>query len=337
MTSETMLRTPATLTRQPLQVRSKRSASDCVVELELVHPDGAALPGWQPGAHIELHLPSGLSRQYSLCGNPDDNSSYRLGILNDPTSRGGSSYVHTGLAEDDILEVSGPRNNFELVESPEYHFLAAGIGVTPMMPMLDEAERRGARWKLTYMGRSRSSMAFWQELAAKYPGRIDIRPDDEFGFPDLGALLGKPRDGVKVYACGPEGLLRALEGICAGWPAGTLHLERFAPKDPAAAKAPAISFRVKLALSGMELEVPARPQHRGGGRGSRRAGHLLLHGRHLRHLRDPHPLRRGRPPRLRPQRRGKSGQRDDDDLRLAVQVRRPRTRTLESPETHSAH
>ena len=256
MTSETMLRTPATLTRQPLQVRSKRSASDCVVELELVHPDGAALPGWQPGAHIELHLPSGLSRQYSLCGNPDDNSSYRLGILNDPTSRGGSSYVHTGLAEDDNLEVSGPRNNFELVESPEYHFLAAGIGVTPMMPMLDEAERRGARWKLTYMGRSRSSMAFWQELAAKYPGKIDIHPDDEFGFPDLGALLGKPRDGVKVYACGPEGLLRALEGICAGWPAGTLHLERFAPKDPAAAKAPAISFRVKLALSGMELEVP---------------------------------------------------------------------------------
>ena len=257
MTSETLLRTPATLTRQPLQVRSKRSASDCVVELELVHPDGAALPEWQPGAHVELHLPSGLSRQYSLCGSPDDTSSYRLGILNDPTSRGGSSYVHAGLAEEDILEVSGPRNNFELVDSPEYHFLAAGIGVTPMMPMLEEAERRGARWRLTFMGRARSSMAFWQELADKYPGRIDIRPDDEFGFPDLGALLGNPRDGVKIYACGPEGLLRALEGICAGWPAGTLHLERFAPKDPAAANAPAISFRVKLALSGMELEVPA--------------------------------------------------------------------------------
>lgn len=257
MTSETMLRTPATLIRQPLQVRSKRSASDSVVELELVHPDGAALPGWQPGAHIELHLPSGLSRQYSLCGSPDDSSSYRLGILNDPASRGGSSYVHSGLAEDDILEVSGPRNNFELVESPEYHFLAAGIGVTPMMPMLEEAERQGARWKLTFMGRSRSSMAFWKELADKYPGKINIRPDDEFGYPDLGALLGNPRAGVKIYACGPEGLLRALEGICTDWPAGTLHLERFAPKDPAATKAPASSFRVKLALSGLELEVPA--------------------------------------------------------------------------------
>jgi ferredoxin-NADP reductase len=227
------------------------------VELELVHPEGAALPEWQPGAHVELHLPSGLSRQYSLCGSPDDTSSYRLGILNDPISRGGSSYVHAGLAEGDILEVSGPRNNFGLADSPEYHFLAAGIGVTPMMPMLEEAERRGASWKLTYMGRSRSSMAFWQELADNYPGRIDIRPDDEFGFPDLGALLGNPRGGLKIYACGPEGLLRALEGICAGWPAGTLHLERFAPKDPAAAKAPAISFRVKPALSGMELEVPA--------------------------------------------------------------------------------
>lgn len=257
MTSETMLRMPAALTRQPLQVRRKRAASDGVVELELVQPDGATLPGWQPGAHVELHLPSGLSRQYSLCGSPADNSSYRLGILNAPESRGGSSYVHSGLAEDDILEVSGPRNNFELVKSPEYHFLAAGIGVTPMMPMLEEAERQGASWKLTYMGRSRSSMAFWQELAARYPGRVDIRPDDEFGFPDLGALLGNPRDGVKIYACGPEGLLRALEGSCTAWPAGTLHLERFAPKDSAMSSARAISFRVKLALSGLELEVPA--------------------------------------------------------------------------------
>jgi ferredoxin len=100
-------------------------------------------------------------------------------------------------------------------------------------------------------------MAFWQELAARYPGRIDIRPDDESGFPDLDALLGAPRDGVRIYACGPEGLLRALEGICAAWPAGTLHLERFAPKDPAATRAPAISFRVKLALSGLEFDVPA--------------------------------------------------------------------------------
>lgn len=257
MTSETMLRTPRAVLRQPLQVRTKRTASDCVVELELVHPDGDALPEWQPGAHVELHLPSGLSRQYSLCGNPHDNSSYRLGILNAPDSRGGSSYLHAGLAEDDILDVSGPRNNFELVESPAYHFIAAGIGVTPIMPMLEEAERRGARWKLTYTGRTRSSMAFWQELADKYRGKIEIRPDDEFGFPDLGALLGNPRDDIKIYACGPEGLLRALEGICAAWPAGTLHLERFAPKDPGGAGAPASSFRVKLALSGLELDVPA--------------------------------------------------------------------------------
>jgi ferredoxin-NADP reductase len=257
MTAETMLSTADTLTRQPLQVRSKRLVSDCVVELELVHPDGAQLPSWQPGAHVELHLPSGLSRQYSLCGSPAQDSGYRLGVLNDPNSRGGSSYVHGELAEGDILEVSGPRNHFELVPSPEYHFVAAGIGITPMMPMLEQAQRQGARWKLTFMGRSRSSMAFWQELTAMYPGRIDLRPDDESGFPDLGALLGEPRDGVKIYACGPEGLLRALEGITAAWPAGTLHLERFAPKDPGALTATASSFTVKLALSGLELLVPA--------------------------------------------------------------------------------
>lgn len=257
MTATTLEKTHAAVTRMPLQVRAKRAASDCVVELELVHPDGADLPAWQPGAHIEVHLPSGLNRQYSLCSNPDDGGAYRLGILNEPASRGGSKFVHEELQEGDIIEVSGPRNNFALAESQAYHFIAAGIGVTPMMPMVAEAERQGAEWKMTFMGRSRTSMAFWQELADKYPGKVNIRPDDEFGFPDLAGLLGEPQEDVKIYACGPEGLLRALEGATGNWPAGTLHLERFAPKDAEALAAAKSSFTVKLALSGMEFEVPA--------------------------------------------------------------------------------
>lgn len=256
MTAQTLERTQTALDRTPLQVRAKRTASDCVVELELVHPDGAGLPAWQPGAHIEVHLPSGLSRQYSLCSHPDDGTAYRLGVLNEQASRGGSKFVHEELQEGDIIEVSGPRNNFALVESPAYHFIAAGIGVTPMMPMVEEAERNGAEWKMTFMGRSRTSMAFWKELADKYPGKVNIRPDDEFGFPDLAVLLGAPQDNVKIYACGPEGLLRALEGATDSWPEGTLHLERFAPKDTEAMNAAKSSFTVKLALSGMEIEVP---------------------------------------------------------------------------------
>lgn len=255
MTVESPRRTDALVYRMPLQVRARRDASDCVVELELVDPQGGELPPWQPGAHLEVHLPSGLNRQYSLCSNPAEAGAYRLGILNDPNSRGGSREVHEVLREGDIVEVSGPRNLFPFVQSPEYHFIAAGIGITPMIPMIQEAERTGADWKLTFMGRSRTSMAFWRELADRYPGKVDIRPDDEFGFPDLAGLLGAPRPDVAIYACGPEGLLRALEGITGEWPAGTLHLERFAPKpDIPAAKT---SFTVKLALSGLEIEVPA--------------------------------------------------------------------------------
>ncbi|MFD1212019.1 PDR/VanB family oxidoreductase [Arthrobacter sp. GCM10027362] len=256
MTAQTLERTQAAVTRMPLQVRAKRTASDCVVELELVHPGGAELPAWEPGAHLEVHLPSGLSRQYSLCSSPEDSAAYRLGILNELASRGGSRFVHEKLQEGDIIEVSGPRNNFALVESPAYHFIAAGIGVTPMMPMVEAVERGGAEWKMTFMGRSRTSMAFWKELADKYPGKVNIRPDDEFGFPDLAALLGEPAENVKIYACGPEGLLRALEGATGDWPEGTLHLERFAPKDAGALTAAKSSFKVKLALSGMEIEVP---------------------------------------------------------------------------------
>ncbi|WP_411733360.1 PDR/VanB family oxidoreductase [Paeniglutamicibacter sp.] len=256
MTVESPARTDALVYRAPLQVLAKKDASDCVTELELVDPQGAGLPAWQPGAHLEIHLPSGLSRQYSLCSSPTESGTYRLGILKDPNSRGGSQEVHEKIEAGDILEVTGPRNHFPFVESAEYHFIAAGIGITPMMPMMEEAERNGKDWTLTYMGRSRTSMAFWSELADKYPGKVDIRPDDECGFPDLAALTGTPREGVKIYACGPEGLLRALESLTAeSWPAGTLHLERFAPKPVVAAAK--TSFTVKLALSGIEIEVPA--------------------------------------------------------------------------------
>ncbi|WP_127131199.1 PDR/VanB family oxidoreductase [Georgenia sp. SYP-B2076] len=239
-----------------LTVAAKRAASDCVAELVLTHPDGEELPAWLPGAHLDVHLPCGLDRQYSLCGSPSDRTSYRLAVLREPAGRGGSQFVHDELAEGIRVEVSGPNNHFELVTSPAYRFLAAGVGVTPLMPMVEAAEAEGAEWSLTYLGRSRSSMAFWEELSARYPGRVEVRPDDEQGVADLPSLLGGPREGVAVYACGPEGFLRALEAAMEPWPANALHVERFAPKDAEALSKDRGSFTVKLAMSDMELEVP---------------------------------------------------------------------------------
>ncbi|MFH5823171.1 PDR/VanB family oxidoreductase [Georgenia sp. AZ-5] len=239
-----------------LEVVEKRLASDCVVELVLAHPEGMPLPGWLPGAHLDLRLPNGLSRQYSLCGSPSDTSRYRLAVLREPKSRGGSVYVHDELGPGSLVDVAGPTNHFELVTAPTYRFLAAGVGITPLMPMIEAAEREGADWTLTYMGRSRSSMAFWRELEERHPGKVAVRPDDEAGVPDLLALVGEPADGTLVYACGPEGFLRALETVMESWPDGALHLERFAPKDAEALTKDRGCFKVRLAMSDMEVEVP---------------------------------------------------------------------------------
>lgn len=239
-----------------LQVAAKRPASDGVVELVLEHPDGEPLPSWAPGAHLDLHLPGGITRQYSLCGPPTDTSRYRLAVLREQESRGGSRYVHDELVEGAILEAAGPINHFELAPAPRYRFLAAGVGITPLMPMMEAAERAGAEWTLVYMGRSRASMAFWAELADLYPGRVEVRPDDERGLPDLTSLVGDPQEDTLVYACGPEGFLRALEATMQPWPAGALHVERFAPKDADALTRDRGSFTIKLAMSDMELEVP---------------------------------------------------------------------------------
>ncbi|GAA3884325.1 PDR/VanB family oxidoreductase [Leifsonia kafniensis] len=247
----------APLDGEPLTIRARRDVSDSVVEIEFVNPDGFSLSAWKPGAHLELTLPNGLVRQYSLCSDPDEIGSYRVAVLKDPRSRGGSAFIHDEVREGDVLMVSGPRNNFEFVEAPDYHFVAAGIGITPMIPMIEHAERTGATWKLSYLGRSRASMAYSDSLASRYPNKVDIRPDDEFGFPNLPALLGEPRDNVKIYACGPEGVLKALEGIVSDvWPADTLRLERFAPNDAEALTKNRTSFTVKLTLSGLEFEVP---------------------------------------------------------------------------------
>jgi cytochrome P450/ferredoxin-NADP reductase len=239
----------------PVRVAAKQQAADGVVTLTLRPVDGRPLPAWTPGAHVDLLLGDGVpNRQYSLSGDAGDRTAYRLGVLRDPNGGGGSRHVHDRLAEGDLVRVRGPRNNFALAASPRYQFIAGGIGITPILPMIEAAESAGAEWSLVYGGRHRASMAFLDELA-RYGDRVSIRPQDETGLLDLATLLGTPRPDTLVYCCGPEPLLAAVERHCATWPAGALHVERFAAR-PVSAPVRAEAFDVELVRSGLTLTVP---------------------------------------------------------------------------------
>jgi ferredoxin-NADP reductase len=231
-----------------------------VVSLVLGEPDGGPLHSWDPGAHLDLILPSGLVRQYSLCGDLDDDRRYRVAVLLEPESRGGSKEIHeTGLVGR-MLSVRGPRNHFHLEPAPEYLFMAGGIGITPIIPMLQQAERTSVPWRLVYGGRNRKTMAFLDVIGRRGGGAVDIVPEDELGFPDFATILEKAPSGTSMYACGPPGMLAALEGKCGQLQkTEALHVERFtapevtaAPLDPDTAEA----FEVELARSGQLLSVP---------------------------------------------------------------------------------
>jgi ferredoxin-NADP reductase len=236
-------------------VENRTEGADGVITLTLREVSDHPLPPWEPGAHIDLLLGDGLSRQYSLCGDPADHHRWRVGVLREPASRGGSSYVHDRLHAGSRLRVRGPRNHFRLLASPRYLFIAGGIGVTPLLPMVAAAERAGAHWQLVYGGRSRSSMAFTDDLAA-YGHKVSLRPQDEYGLLDLDSLLGTPSAGTLVYCCGPEPLLAAVEQRCASWPSGALRVERFSPK-PLDEDLVDRAFEVVLERSELTLTVPA--------------------------------------------------------------------------------
>jgi cytochrome P450/ferredoxin-NADP reductase len=238
-----------------VRVAAKEHKADGVVALTLRSLDGAPMPAWTPGAHVDLLLGGGApNRQYSLCGDVEDQSAYRLGILRDAEGGGGSRHVHDKLAAGDVVRVRGPRNNFALAPSPRYLFIAGGIGITPILPMIAAAEANGAEWRLVYGGRTRASMAFLDELAG-HGDRVVVCPQDEVGLLDLATLLDTPEPDTLVYCCGPEPLLAAVEARCAGWPSNALHLERFAAR-PLSAPARAEAFDVELRRSGFTLTVP---------------------------------------------------------------------------------
>ncbi|MFH8440425.1 PDR/VanB family oxidoreductase [Streptomyces sp. NPDC018026] len=235
-----------------LVVVRRETAADGVLVLTLRHRLGEPLPAWEPGAHVDVVLGPGLERQYSLCGDPADRARWRIAVLREKDGRGGSAYVHGELRAGHEVRVRGPRNNFRLEPAPRYRFVAGGIGITPLLPMLAAAEEAGAEWTLLYGGRTRARMAFAQELA-RYGDRVAIVPEDESGLLDLASVLDDLSPDTLVYCCGPGPLLDAVEARC---PAGSLRVERFRPKE-ADGDAPAeAEFDVVLARSGRTVVVP---------------------------------------------------------------------------------
>lgn len=234
-------------------VAAKADVADGIVALELADPEAAELPTWEPGAHIDLLLGPDLERQFSLCGEPADRSRWRIAVLRENEGRGGSIYVHDKLAVGDRIPVRGPRNHFPLVAAPSYLFIAGGIGITPLLPMIAAAARAGADWRLVYGGRRVASMAFVDDLPAD-TDRVATWPQDERGLIDLDSLLASPRPGCLVYCCGPEPLIAAVEELVRPWPSQSFKTERFSPKAHAL-EGPRNSFVVRLEYSDLEVTV----------------------------------------------------------------------------------
>ncbi|WP_406460508.1 PDR/VanB family oxidoreductase [Streptomyces sp. NBC_01622] len=223
-----------------LRVAARETVAEGVVQLRL---EGRDLPGWEPGAHIDLVLPSGLVRQYSLCGDPADTSSYTVATRLVEDGRGGSREVHEQVRVGAELEVRGPRNRFPLVEAPGYVFVAGGIGITPVLSML-RALPEGVNWRLLYAGRTRESMPFLAEIEGFGADRVTVVA----GLPDLDGELADVPEGTVVYCCGPEGLMTA---VAERFP--DVRLERFTPRASAKGEA----FELELRRSGRTLTVPA--------------------------------------------------------------------------------
>ncbi|BDT91172.1 putative oxidoreductase [Nocardia sputorum] len=222
-----------------------REAAD-VVSLTLRAAGGGPLPTWRPGAHVDVFLPSGRQRQYSLCGDPSNRFRYRIAVRLIPEGGGGSREIHQSLRIGDRLRIRGPRNAFTFVDAPSYLFLAGGIGITPILPMVKAA---GTRGRLVYVGRSRETMPFLADLPD-----ADVRPDDEFGPPDVAALLARAEPGAAVYVCGPPPMLEAAQQcLFALNPTASLHTERFS----ALPVVDGAEFDLTLARAGTTIRVAA--------------------------------------------------------------------------------
>ncbi|HEY5854814.1 MAG TPA: PDR/VanB family oxidoreductase [Aldersonia sp.] len=236
-----------------VQVVATRWEAESIASYEFAALDGSDLPEWAAGAHIDVHLPSGLTRQYSLCGDPSERSRYRIAVLEIIDGRGGSAEVHRELRAGRTLQIGLPRNNFTLADAERYVFVAGGIGITPLLPMIRQADRAGTPWELVYGARSAGHFAFGDELA-RLGASVRLLAQDVDGHPDFAALT-QDSTGAAVYCCGPSGLMDALtEHMDRAGRLTDLNLERFAAA-PVGETAPGDGFQVELARTGTVVDV----------------------------------------------------------------------------------
>ncbi len=234
-------------------VTQRRLVADNVVELTLQRVDRGQLPAWKAGAHIDVALSSGVTRQYSLHGDPDDRKSWIISVLREESGRGGSLHLHDQVVAGSMVQVTALRNNFPLVAAARYIFIAGGIGITPLIPMVQAASASGAEWTLYYGGRNRASMAHLDVLES-LGDCVVAWPQDEKGLLELATILDAPGQAM-VYCCGPEPLLKALDRASADWPSGSIRTERFVAahvEDEVLS-----AFEVELTESGTTYEIPA--------------------------------------------------------------------------------
>ncbi|WP_304306872.1 PDR/VanB family oxidoreductase [Pseudacidovorax intermedius] len=244
-----------------LQVRVQRKSQEAegIVSLELVSADGRPLPGFGAGSHIDVNLPNGLVRQYSLCNSAAERHRYRIAVLREPTSRGGSAAVHDLVKEGDVLTISAPRNHFALHDAPRSLLLAGGIGVTPILCMAQRLATWGADFEMHYCTRSPARTAFREEIAASgFADKVHLHHDDgpEAQKLRVAELLKTPEPGTQIYVCGPGGFIDHVVNTAKanGWPAQQIHLEYFAAaaQDTSGDQ----PFEVKLTSSGQTYRIP---------------------------------------------------------------------------------
>lgn len=245
-----------------LRVTQLRLEAEGVISVVLRSPAGERLPAWTPGAHIAITLGSGLVRQYSLCGAHDDPYSYTIAVLLVADGRGGSREVHQQLRVGEVLEVGEPRNNFTLTPAPGYLFLAGGIGITPILAMMEslQAQADPPPMRLIYGGRTRAAMAYLDRLGT-LPD-IALLPEDESGRPDIAELFAAGAAGTHVYCCGPPAMLAAVQRVSEERPDLALHIERFSASEtdttgPDDGVNDDGTFEVELARSGVTVTVGA--------------------------------------------------------------------------------
>lgn len=236
-------------------VAKREFAAPDVVALTLADPGGGLLPSWTPGAHIDVLLPSGRRRQYSLCGPPGHRGEYRIAVRRIADGGGGSIEMHEAFGVGDTVAFEGPRNAFYLgTAEHDVLFVIGGIGVTPILPMIRVAAQRGIDWHAIYTGRSREYMPLLDEVVSVDPQRVTVWADDEHGrFPTAAELLAAAGPATAVYVCGPSAMLEAVR-IARNEHAGApLHYERFSP----APVVDGVPFELELARSRQVLAVPA--------------------------------------------------------------------------------